>query len=93
VEIIHERRVCFVVVQPGVQQRVVVKIHGALRFAGDSRTNELRVIGPWFEAKAERVQHQDSFWLDLCATARRRRQGGCHRERNNDGQCEKITQE
>ena len=93
VEIIHERSVCFVVVQPGVQQRVVVKIHWALRFAGYSRTNELRVVGPWFEAKPERVQHQNSFWLDLCPTARRRRQGGCHRERNNDGHREKITQE
>ena len=31
VEIIHEGAVCFVVGQPGVQKRVIVKIHWRLR--------------------------------------------------------------
>jgi hypothetical protein len=61
VEIIHKRSVCFVVGQPGVQERVVMKIHWRLRSARYSQTNELRVVGPGFETKAERVQHQTRF--------------------------------
>jgi hypothetical protein len=41
------------------EARVIVKIYWRSRCAGYVPTNELRVIDPRFETKAERVQHQD----------------------------------
>src|SRR5215217_7568201 len=67
-------------------------MHWRLRSSRYSRANELRVIGPWFEPKAERVQHQNSFWFDLCTAVRRGRQNDCRGQQSCADPREKTSQ-
>ena len=87
IKIIDEWAVRFVVVQPSIQKRVILEIDWPLRVSGYLRANDLRVIGPWLEAKTKRVQHQDPFGLYIRPTARRREQNNGCGEQNTDRQC------
>ena len=77
-KIIDERCVRFVVIQPGSQKRVVMKIYRGFRLPAHFRPKGLRVIGPWLEAKTERMQHQYAFGLYICCRTVGRRHQADH---------------
>jgi hypothetical protein len=49
---------------------MVVELDMSVRVLAYFRTNDLRVINPWFEADAKGVEHQDRFWIYVSPTAR-----------------------
>ena len=67
-----------------VQKRLVVEINPSLQFAAYLAADNFGIDGPRLKPKAQRMQDQNSFWLDLCPTARRCRHDGRQREEDND---------
>jgi hypothetical protein len=61
-----------------------MEIDPALQFAAYLAADSFGVDDPRLKPKAQRMQDQNSFWLDLCATTRRCRHDGREREENND---------